>query len=165
MPGKFGGYTIGEKINEEDMNTDQIDKILKSNSVTKKYYQGCFPSDQPPHELSYPASIIFNLDKSNREGSHWIGMFIMGPKKEVNYFDSYGIEPLGNIKNFLKKYPKIIMNRYPYQSLYSDVCGHYCITFIYFLSLGYSFDRFIKMLDSNINTDLFVKTIVKEMIK
>lgn len=108
---------------------------------------------------------MFNLDESDEEGSHWTAVFISGAKRELNYFDSYAIEPMGEIKKFIEKYPKLIRNTYRYQSLFSNVCGHYCIIFLYFLSLGYTFDRFINVLESTFEYDLFAREIVNNMIK
>lgn len=109
--------------------------------------------------------MVINLDKAKDFGSHWVGIFAEGLKKPVYYFDSYAMEPIEEIKNFLEGFTKIIRNRFPYQSIKTNVCGHYVITFIYFLSFPYSFDYFIKQLDSSKNTDLFVKNIVKKMIQ
>jgi hypothetical protein len=147
------------------MDTDQINKIMMSNSVTRGHYQGCFPSDQIPpfEELRFPAAIVFNLDDSDGEGTHWTCAFVK--ENEVNYFDSYAIEPQDEILKFLNQFPRIIRNIYPYQSLTTNVCGHYCITFLYYLCSGITFDSFLKILDRCENKDLFVRKIVKNMIQ
>lgn len=146
------------------MDTDQINKIMTSNSMTRKYYQGCFPCDRIPkiEELRFPAAIIFNLDEANEIGTHWTCAFAKG--HEVNYFDSYAMEPNEDINLFLKNFPKINRNIFPYQSLNSNVCGHFCITCLYFQSKGTSFDSFIKILDRCDDKDLFVRKIVKNLI-
>ena len=139
---------------------------MESNSVTRKYYQGCYASDKIPNieNLRFPASLIFNLDEAKNEGSHWTCVFING-RKEANYFDSYAQQPEGDIKEFLNKFNKLRMNQYPYQSLTSDVCGHYCIVFLYYFSLGHTYDTFLKKLNTSENPDLFVKLIVNKMLK
>lgn len=149
------------------LDSDQITPILKKNTITKRYFKGWYPRDKIPNKntLRYPASLLINLDKENQKGSHWVGIFAEGLKKTIYYFDSYAMEPVKEVKNFLNEFPKIIRNKFPYQSIYSNVCGHYVIVFIYFLSLSFSFDYFIRQLDQSRNTDLFVNTIVKKMVQ
>jgi Ulp1 family protease len=103
------------------------------------------------------------LDKAKEEGSHWTCAFIKN--NQVNYFDSYGNEPKGKIEEFFKEFPKFTRNKYPYQSIISDVCGQYCIVFLYYLSQGYSYEYFLKKLYTSKNSDLFVKNIVNKMLK
>ena len=38
----------------------------------------------------FQVGIIFNLDKHNQDGSHWVGMFIDLKRDGIYYFDSYG---------------------------------------------------------------------------
>lgn len=45
--------------------------------------------------------IIFNLDKHNEPGSHWVGSFINIKTNKVYYYDSYGGIPPKLIKDFL----------------------------------------------------------------
>ena len=47
--------------------------------------------------------IVFNLDKHNQPGSHWVAMFIdmTHPLHYIDYFDSAGDEPPGLIKKFM----------------------------------------------------------------
>ena len=47
--------------------------------------------------------IIFNLDRHNQSGSHWVGMFIDNEKHFIFYFDSYGIRAPPLIKNFIDR--------------------------------------------------------------
>jgi hypothetical protein len=100
------------------------------------------------------------------EGSHWIGIFANGLERDIFYYDSLAIpiNPLIN-ETFLKLFPKIIKNSHPYQSPLSNSCGEHCICFIYFLSIGYTFDQFLKLLNTKENPDLFVKLFVKKLLE
>jgi hypothetical protein len=46
---------------------------------------------------------VFNLDKHDEPGSHWIAMFVNIPKKEINYWDSYGIKPPQEVEELMNK--------------------------------------------------------------
>jgi hypothetical protein len=100
------------------------------------------------------------------EGSHWISIFANGLDREVLYYDSLA-NPISSIikENFLKTFPKIINNSHPYQSILSNTCGYHCLCFIYFLSLGYTFEQFLKMMDTKHDPDLFVKVFVNKLLE
>ncbi len=106
------------------LSTDDIDKVLIQ--YTKKYpdfkYFGAVPSDfslrakdgncmisdlcainlaQLIKEKYRFIGAVFNFDPHNKSGSHWVGMFINIPKKEINYLDSNGYTPIPPIKQLL----------------------------------------------------------------
>jgi len=47
--------------------------------------------------------VIYNLDKHNEPGSHWVASYFDFKKGIILYFDSVGIQPPKMIVNFLKK--------------------------------------------------------------
>lgn len=83
--------------------------------------------------------IIFNLDKHDKSGSHWVSVFIDIVLKKIYYFDSYGDKQPRRIKRFINKISKQFkqlnmkvdykLNKNRHQ--YSDSeCGMYCLYFI-----------------------------------
>lgn len=87
--------------------------------------------------------IIFNLDKHNEPGSHWVCAFIHIPRSSAYYFDSYGYEPPEEIVTLFNRLRKQgIQHTY-----YNDVrhqrkgseCGMYCLYTIISLVLGKRF--------------------------
>lgn len=143
------------------METNLIDQILRKNSVTKKYYVGCRPSNFIPVCQRHPCSMVVNLEPSGRPGSHWVAIF--APKStHVYYFDSLGLSPpRGAISVYLRTFKKITTNNQMIQPISSDHCGHYAISFIYFCSLGYSFESVMQMFHSNSESDILVQQIVR----
>lgn len=97
--------------------------------------------------------VIFNLDKHTQSGSHWVAMFCSIPKKEICYWDSYGMRPPGEVTklmNRLKKQGKemdmkmkikINDNRHQFKG---SECGVYCINFIVNLLEGKTFKYITK---------------------
>ena len=97
--------------------------------------------------------IIFNLDKHNQPGSHWVALYIDLKKNEVYYFDSYGDRIPAQINKFVKKVQeqgkklninikKITLKK---RHQYSDSeCGMYSLYFIIQLVKGKSISHFNK---------------------
>ena len=99
--------------------------------------------------------IIFNLDKHNQPGSHWIAMFINTKKRHIYFLDSYGVKMPRQVKKFKTKIQKqslkigngkeykLFENKRRHQ--YSDSeCGMYSLYFIIQLLEGVSFNKFVK---------------------
>ena len=94
--------------------------------------------------------IIFNLDKHNQPGSHWVAVFIDIKKNKIYYFDSYGDKTPIRIMKFIKgvkkqglelrKKIKFAENKTRHQYSNSE-CGMYCIHFIIRMTKGDSFEK------------------------
>lgn len=114
-----------------------------------------------------PVSMVVNTDRAREEGTHWVAMYL--PSYDtVYYWDSLAIDPPPSqgICNFLNNFDHIVKNKEQFQGWASDLCGHYCIVFCYFMSLGLSFDQFIALLyNHKPNTDLFVSEFVNKIVK
>jgi hypothetical protein len=97
--------------------------------------------------------IVFNLDKHDEDGSHWVSMFVNLNKNRVYYFDSYGENPpkevdvLANrlVEQGLNNNQRIkyIKNDTRFQFKNSE-CGVYCMYFITQLLKGKTFKSFKK---------------------
>ena len=97
--------------------------------------------------------IIFNLDKHNQSGSHWIAMYMSIPKNLIGYWDSYGYKPPEEIMNLMNKLksqcsnlgykPNIKINNIRHQYKGSE-CGVYSMHFIIEQLNGKSFDDVTK---------------------
>ena len=75
--------------------------------------------------------IIFNLDKHDKPGSHWVCAFIDLVKMIVYYYDSYGMRPCPQITRLLRRcYDQgcddIVWNDVRHQRKGSE-CGTYCL--------------------------------------
>jgi hypothetical protein len=102
-------------------------------------------------------------DPAEFQGSHWIALWAKN-RSQVFYFDSYGEVPQGPVKEYLKEnYDKITYNKHKFQSVYSNTCGQYVITFTYFMSLGFEFSHVLKMFRKLSNTDQFVYDFIKNI--
>lgn len=83
--------------------------------------------------------VVFNLDKHDEPGSHWIALFVNIPKREINYWDSYGIKPPSEVLDLIDKLAKqgeqngitfkVNINNKRHQYKNSE-CGVYSCNFI-----------------------------------
>jgi hypothetical protein len=64
-------------------------------------------------------------------GTHWICFRVDGDK--AVYFDSFGMIPPLQIRDFLKG-KKIKYNNNQIQNVYATTCGYYCIAFLFYIS-------------------------------
>ena len=146
------------------MDSAEIEKIMAESRVARKYFLGCFPADGIPRPQNFPYSLIVNEDPKTQRGSHWTGLFVPN-KEQAIYFDSYGRDPIDHIYEYLLKFKHVISNKTKFQSIFSNVCPHYCIFFIYCMTLGIPFDKFLLILKRKDNPDLFVKFFVRSVLK
>ena len=117
-------------------NTD-LEQLLKNLKITN--FQGCYFKDEL-NELKPSSSYIINLqseyDKNlNRNnGTHWVAL-VTDNKHNAIYFDSFGTSPPISIIKLFKKYKyKYGYTNKVIQNIRSDLCGYFCVAFIYLLT-------------------------------
>lgn len=149
------------------MNTLELRQVLTGNKSTRKYFNGVYSSDNLPKTIrKLPALIICNTDKSSQPGEHWIAIYI-SKNRTSEYFDSFGFPP--NNVNFIKflrrNSKKIKFNNKMIQNVFSDKCGYYALTFLYFKCKNKSMENFIKLFSNNqIRNDKLVLRLFKKYL-
>lgn len=142
------------------MDTQELLHLGQSCSVINKHFIGVFPIDDLPVLPSFrPVSFIINLDTSIEPGSHWVCVYY--PSYEhAEYVDSYGIQPMSDIENELL--PIYEYNNTMYQSLYTTVCGQYCLFYLFHRSKMRNMNAVLSLLDESntLNSDCIVKEFV-----
>jgi len=113
-----------------DFTTNNIEltnlaKKMKLNLV------GIYSKDKLPDKCFVGGYIINLEDDDAGTGSHWIGLYIT-PKKEILYFDSFGLPFPKEIKEFVSLKP-IAMNNRQIQNINSTLCGYYCLFFLKYI--------------------------------
>ena len=94
---------------------------------------------------------IFNLDKHNEPGSHWVALFVSVKKREIYYFDSYGDDAPPEIHTLVKRIqqqsakigPKYVYKYNKTRHQYGNSeCGMYSLYFLVHLIREKAFDTF-----------------------
>lgn len=117
------------------MNGIQLNHILTHDGSTSPYFQGVYAKNTLPQLESNTCAIV-NTDDSSEAGSHWLAFFVT-KEKNLEVFDSYGNSPhFYGIQT--SNYANIKWNSIVFQSLTSNVCGHYCIYFLLKRCQGHS---------------------------
>jgi hypothetical protein len=139
------------------LSNHDIDVLVEKMGITN--FKGCFYKDKLL-KIQPNSSYIINLnneldEKGNRNsGSHWVAL-LTDDMKQCIYFDSYGEKEPNEIRNLLKcNQYKIGHTNKNIQSLMSNLCGFFCLSFIYFLSISKFRTKNI-INDGSIYLDLF----------
>lgn len=122
------------------LHTGQINecvaRILNGSSIN---WLGCLARDQlPPNfdKIRRPFALIFNTHPLSKPGEHWLAMY-SSKVGLIEFFDSYGYPPSYYLLSDTNS--QYIYSDRSIQSFGSNVCGHYCIMFIYLRSQNRSF--------------------------
>ncbi len=120
-------------------------------------FLGVFARDNMPEINTFPCCLIANIDDSNSPGRHWIAIIYLSTKNS-EFFDSIALPPF--TYGFSLQNSRTIP--YRLQGLTSNVCGHYCLCFLYYRSQGYSLSKFYQLFSSSDHTwnDLQVRNFV-----
>lgn len=86
-----------------------------------------------------------NTDGHTKPGTHWVGIYVSADDDAL-YFDSYGLPPYipDHIQRLRKNCKTYRWSSSLLQSATSDVCGQFCIMFLYYMSAGLGFTRFLE---------------------
>lgn len=113
-------------------------------------HKNVYAADELPQKVNLPASLIINTDNSYNEGRHWLAIYI-DSNEVAEYFDSFGIPPNNNnfIKFIRRNSRSWSFNDIGLQSYFSNVCGKYCLCYLYFKSQNYTLKDFIGKFSRN----------------
>jgi hypothetical protein len=97
---------------------------------------GIYCKDQLPYTRKdgcYIINMQDNEDVNGNEnpGTHWVSAIINN--KQACYFDAFGCVPPRNVQEFLAPYKPFPYNTKEIQNIMSEVCGWYCIYFLYWM--------------------------------
>ena len=95
-----------------------MDKISRS-------FQGTYSIDNIPTIKNNDFSIIINLSKQNKKGSHFVAIF--NKQNRIIYFDSLGSQNIHRtLQKYIKKYKKqVTYSNIQLQHIFSNHCGFF----------------------------------------
>ena len=128
------------------LKTEDLNRILRKNSVTKNIYLGAYPACIYPKTTKKRYAWISNTDTHGEKGKHWVCWFVNDNK--ICFFDSFGRHPDDltlptNFKTYFHKFNVTQFSERRIQKWNSVTCGYFCIHFIYVLSLGLNYETFL----------------------
>ena len=142
------------------MNNKQIQEIMNHFISSPQQFRGVFAADTLP-AIEKNCGYICNTDTINLPGKHWISFYV--PKKgPIEFFDSYGFIPyIYNFYDFIGEH-YFIYNNVQLQSLFSNVCGQYCIFYLLARFSGIPYIDFLNIFDNH-NNDYYVNEFINDM--
>ena len=140
------------------MNGLDISGYLSKHPLTKLSFKGVYARNEMPSPA--PGLYIFNTDRMEDPGSHWVLAFIKN--KKCFYFDSYGMPPLyKEFYDFFKG--DFHYNKQQLQHEKSSVCGLYVCYVGAQLCAGHSLQQIRKKFTKNYRlNDKFIVTLFKK---
>ena len=129
------------------MNSLQLERALERNPFTKKTFRGVFAADELPDLDTFPSGFVANTDPRTEPGTHWVA-FYFPSRDKGEFFDSYGYPPEYYGEAFTV-YDVETINSHKLRSSWSEVCGHYCIFYLYYRSRRHSMSKIVNMFSSN----------------
>ena len=132
------------------MNSLQIEGLLKKNLQAKKIFKKVCALDQI-EVPSYSSAYVINSDTSDKKGEHWVAVYFV-KNRRGEYFDSYGLPPaILGLEAYMDRFSlDWIYRSKTIQSLFSNVCGHYCVYFILFRCRNISLYAILSVLILNL---------------
>lgn len=119
--------------------TEDLETVLLTDPVVGPQFGGVLAVDQLPKKIpEHVRSYVINTDPADKPGTHWVAVYF-GKRDDddqgftvAEYFDSYGLPPVDQrIIDFIRKNTDFYYhNDRPLQSLYSTVCGQYCVYYL-----------------------------------
>ena len=94
---------------------------------------GVFSKDKLPSKRSVGSYYINMEDHDKGGGTHWVYARIF-PAGFACYFDSFGISPPEQVRDFLKPFAPFPFSNRQIQDIKSENCGRYCILCDYFFT-------------------------------
>lgn len=148
------------------MNSLEIQECLAKLPVRNV---GVYAADKLPHRISPSTAIVVNTEPHNEDGEHWVAFYLNG-KGVIEYFDSYGQPPyLPFYQGFLRRNARrYLYNEHRLQSDTSQVCGHYCLVYLYCRShYGLKMMDFLQMFDDTLTShnDALIKKLFTSMYR
>ena len=113
------------------MNGGVLEDLLAHVPGARGVWRGVFPRDKIPQRVTYPSAYVFNTHPHNKEGEHWVAVYIDGDGVG-EYFDSFGLPPLlESFGNFMfETTVEWIFNRFTIQGVTANTCGHFCVYYL-----------------------------------
>ena len=148
------------------MNSEQIDKALRSDDTVNEVYVRTFPADLLPNPKEFSGAYIANTQPSHISREHWVAFYCDNNKVEC--FDSYVKNP-SDYSDYIVIWVDDEYQVVQIEVLQADdstVCGQYCMFFVLVRAYGFSYQDILSALssDSSVNDKIicrFINTFFK----
>jgi hypothetical protein len=123
--------------------------------------------DSLPKSVNYPSYFVINLLPIHvNDIGHWVAIHF-SKDQHCTFFDSLNLPMHQNVAAFIKKFAKKFnRNNTQLQQETNDSCGHHVCVFLYFMSIDFSLEYFLKMFSHNyFLNDHLISTLFQDLNK
>ena len=108
-----------------------------------------FPGDKLPQTIDKNlCGFVANTDPSNKPGTHWV-VFYFSSEHEGEFFETADYYSI-SLRNFLDKHSiEWDFNKRTLQSIWSDVCGQYCLFYLCQRARGHSLSMILDVFNNS----------------
>lgn len=131
------------------MNSLELATVIAKDETVQYQFQGVYSANNLPRRLQKGQSLILNCCNSNLPGKHWLCLY-QNSDDVLEMFDSFGNSP--NVYGLNEKLPYsniYIYNRKQLQGWTSNVCGVYCLFYLYYKTRDFPVDKIVNSAFSN----------------
>ena len=75
------------------MYANQIQQIIQNDPKTKKQFLGVYSANTIPKQMASNSFAIINCCHHSKPFQHWLALYMHGDGFNLEYFDSYGLNP------------------------------------------------------------------------
>ena len=144
------------------MDGKEIQSLINKDAALKIQFLGAFAADKLPTYMPVGKGLIVNCCKRKLPGHHWLALYQSSVEK-VEFFDSYGRKPC--FYGLKIKTAKLIQsNDVQLQNIFSNVCGLYCVLYLFHRVRGNSMSKMVNMFSRH-NTVLNDSLVRKKICK
>ena len=146
------------------MYTHELRAIISRDIRLDRQFLDVFAANEVPYQIPVGSLAIVNCCNREDPGQHWIAI-CQETVNRLEMFDSYGFGPsMYNLENKLPISNVVAYNPKQLQSIYSDVCGYYCLYYCYFKSRGYAMSDIVSIFSNDVvSNDYYVHNIIFQL--
>ena len=143
------------------MNAHELRAIISRDIRLDRQFLDVFAANEVPYQIPVGSLAIVNCCNREDPGQHWIAI-CQETVNRLEIFDSYGFGPsMYNLENKLPISNVVVYNPKQLQSIYSDVCGYYCLYYCYFKSRGHAMSDIVSIFSNDVvSNDYYVHNII-----
>ena len=125
---------VAEALVMKPLSNFDIERILKNVGN----FRGVFSKDMLPEAIAGDESVVINIqDYLDGGGTHWVCVVNQPDSKDVEYFDSFGVQPSDVVVDYMRTAGKgVVYSDSHIQDVSSVMCGYYACYFIMERSKG-----------------------------
>ena len=131
------------------MYAHELSAIISRDIRLNRQFLDVFAADQLPYQIPVGSLAIANCCNREDPGQHWVAI-CQETSNRLVMFDSFGLPPSAyNLENKLPA-DVIVYNNRQLQSVFSNVCGQYCLYYCYFKARGYDMSDILTIFSNDV---------------